>query len=300
MNSFNFLQYIRPELLTLLAIDLVIAIALLSLMRFISGLWAKVNTTHELSEKDNFAFGISIAGGIIAMGIVLTGAITGEAANSYLAEAIGVASYGLVGLSLIKIGRFIHDKVSLHHIDKAEQIRQENISVAIVDAAAVIATAIIIRSVLLWVEGINAYTFIAIVSGFAVSQAVLVFVTRLREHQYAKNNQDASFQQALLDGQTALAIRHAGHMIATALAVKAASYFLIYQPTEILGNLIGWLGISLAMAAVIYVLNKLARAIILMGINTSVEVDQQENIGVAAAEFAIVVSIALITVSLMA
>ncbi|MER2494326.1 DUF350 domain-containing protein [Catenovulum sediminis] len=300
MNSLDFLTYIRPELLTLLAIDLAIAIILLSAMRLVSGFWARVNTTTELSEKDNFAFGISMAGSIFAMGIVLTGAITGESANSYLYEAVGVLSYGLVGLLLIKVGRFIHDKVSLNHINKVEEIRNENVSVAIVDAAAVVATAIIIRSVLLWVEGINVYTFIAILSGFAVSQAVLVVVTRLRESNYAKHNQDASFQEALKGGQIALAIRHAGHMVATALAVKAASYFLLYQPTQIIVNLLGWLIISIAMAIIIFILNKIARRIILFGIDTTVEVDQQHNVGVAAAEFAIVVSIALIMTSLMA
>lgn len=300
MNSINVFSYLKPELIALLAIDLVIAIILLAAMRFISGLWAKVNTTEELSQKDNFAFGISLAGSIIAMGVVLTGAITGESANSYLVEAIGVFSYGVAGLILIKIGRFVHDKVSLNKINKVEAIRDENVAVAIVDAAAVIATAIIIRAVLLWVEGMDIYTLIAVLTGFAVSQTVLVVVTRLRESNYAKNNQDASFQDALKHGQIAVAIRHAGHMIATAFAVKAASYFLIYQPTGIVTNLIGWFSISLIMTILIFLLNKLARRIILMNIDTCAEVDQQDNIGVAAAEFAIVVSIALILTALMA
>ncbi|MCU4675163.1 DUF350 domain-containing protein [Catenovulum sp. 2E275] len=300
MNSLNVFSYIRPELITLLAIDLAIAIVLLSAMRLVSGLWAKVNSTEELSQKDNFAFGISMAGGIIAMGIVLTGAITGESANSYLTEAVGVASYGLVGLILIKIGRYIHDKISLNRINKVEAILAENVAVAIVDAAAVIATAIIIRSVLLWVEGINIYTLVAVLTGFAVSQTVLVAVTRIREKNYARNNQNASFQEALQNGQIAVAIRHAGHMLATAFAVKAASYFLIYEPTSIVTNLIGWFSISLVMTILIFVLNKIARRIILIGIDTSAEVDKQDNIGVAAAEFAIVVSIALILTALMA
>lgn len=300
MNSLNVFSYIKPELIALLAIDLVIAIILLSAMRLMSGLWAKVNTTEELSHKDNFAFGISMAGSIIAMGIVLTGAITGEAANSYLVEAIGVASYGLAGLILIKVGRYIHDKVSLNKINKVEAIREENVAVAIVDAAAVISTAVIIRAVLLWVEGINVYTLVAVLTGFAVSQTVLVAVTRIREKNYASNNQDASFQEALKQGQIAVAIRHAGHMLATAFAVKAASYFLIYEPTSIISNLVGWISISLIMTVLIFVLNKIARHIILMGVDTTVEVDQQDNIGVAAAEFAIVVSIALILTALMA
>ena len=53
-------------------------------MRFLLGLTSQVNSTEELAQKDNFAFGVSVAGSILALGIVLTGAITGENAPSYL------------------------------------------------------------------------------------------------------------------------------------------------------------------------------------------------------------------------
>ena len=62
-------------------------------------------TKEELSKKDNFAFGVSVAGSILALGIVLTGAITGENAPSYLMEIVGMLAYGVYGLVLIKIGR---------------------------------------------------------------------------------------------------------------------------------------------------------------------------------------------------
>ncbi|MDG2392301.1 MAG: hypothetical protein P8M49_02235, partial [Thalassotalea sp.] len=71
----NILQFaaIDQHILIILAIDIAIAILLLSAMRFIAGLTAKVNTTEELAVKDNFAFGISVAGSVAALGIVLTG-----------------------------------------------------------------------------------------------------------------------------------------------------------------------------------------------------------------------------------
>ena len=100
-----------------------IAIALFMAMRFITGLSANVDTTDELAQKDNFAFGISVAGSVAALGIVLTGAITGENADSYLMEAIGMASYGIFGLILIKIGRVFHDRFALNQIDENAQIK---------------------------------------------------------------------------------------------------------------------------------------------------------------------------------
>ena len=236
MNTFIEITGLNQELLIFLAIDITIAIILLGAMRFISGLSAKVNSTDELAKEDNFAFGISVAGSVAALGIVLTGAITGENADSYLMEAIGMASYGIFGLILIKIGRVFHDRFALNQIDKNAQIKARNITVGIVDASGAIATAIIIRAVLLWVYGLDINTFTAIAAGFIVSQAMLVLVTRIKERQYAANNQNSSMQTAFADGQVALAIRYAGQVISTALAVTAASHFLTYSPDTLLVN----------------------------------------------------------------
>ena len=97
MNTLIEVTAINQELMIFLAIDITIAIILLGAMRFLSGLTAKVNSTDELAKEDNFAFGISVAGSIAALGIVLTGAISGETADSYLMEAVGMFSYGLFG-----------------------------------------------------------------------------------------------------------------------------------------------------------------------------------------------------------
>lgn len=290
---------LNTDLLIYLAIDVVIAIILLSTMRFISGLTAQVNSTDELSKQDNFAFGISVAGSIAALGIVLTGAISGENAESYAIEVVGMFFYGILGLLLIKVGRFIHDRVALNQINKTEHILNRNITVGIVDAAGAIATAIVIRAVLLWVHGIDVNTLTAILSGFVVSQAMLIFITRIKEKQYAKNNQDDCMQEAFGRGQVALAIRYAGQLISTALAVTAASHFLTYSPDTLFENLAGWLLIGIVMTLLVTVLTTIAKKLILWGINLVEEVDQQHNIGVASVEMAISISIALILSALM-
>jgi Domain of Unknown Function (DUF350) len=299
-NTLIEITAVNSELLTFLAIDLVIAIALLSAMKFISGLSANVNTTDELSKQDNFAFGISVAGSIAALGIVMTGAITGETAESYALEAIGMLSYGIFGLLLIKVGRMMHDRFALNKLNKTELIKAGNVTIGIVDAASTIATAIVIRAVLIWVYGIDVNTFIAILSGFIVSQIMLVIVTRLKERQFAKHNQNDSLQEAFTHGQVALAIRYAGQVISTALAVTAASYFFIYSPDTLVLNLLGWLLFGVLMTLLVSVLTFIAKKIILWGINLVEEVDQQHNIGVASIEMAISISIALILTALMA
>jgi hypothetical protein len=299
MNTFIEITGLNQELLIFLAIDITIAIILLGAMRFISGLSANVNSTDELAKEDNFAFGISVAGSVAALGIVLTGAISGENADSYLMEIIGMASYGIFGLILIKVGRIFHDRFALNQIDKNAQIKARNIAVGIVDASGAIATAIIIRAVLLWVYGLDINTFAAITAGFIVSQAMLVLVTRIKEYQYGANNKKNSMQKAFAEGQVALAIRYAGQVISTALAVTAASHFLTYSPETLLVNLVGWLVFGIVMTLLVALLTSIAKRLVLMGINLVEEVDQQHNIGVASVEMAISISIALILTALM-
>lgn len=300
MNNLIEITGLTQDLLIYILIDLTIAIILLSAMRFISGVSASVNTTDELSKQDNFAFGISVAGSIAALGIVLTGAITGENAESYLMEVIGMTSYGVLGLILIRVGHIIHDRIALQKLDKNAQIKKQNITVGIVDAASVIATAIIIRAVLLWVNGLTLSTFIAIVSGFIVAQTMLVIVTRIKEHQYAKHNQNDCMQEAFENGQVALALKYAGQVISTALAITAASHFFTYNENTLVINLLGWLLFGLIITLIVAILTNIAKRIILMGINFVEEVDQQHNIGIAVIEMAISISIALILTALMA
>jgi hypothetical protein len=299
MNTFFEITALNQDLLIYLVIDISIAIVLLGAMRFISGLSAKVNSTQELAQKDNFAFGISVAGSVAALGIVLTGAISGENAPSYWMEFVGMFAYGTLGLILIKIGRVIHDKLSLQRLNKTQEILNENLTVGIVDAAGAIATAIIIRAVLLWVHGLNVDTFIAIIAGFIISQAILLLVTRLKERQYAKNNQGDCLQEAFTRGQTAIAIRYAGQLISTALAVTAASHFLTYSPETLFYNLISWFVFAVVMTLLVAILTAIAKRIVLWGINLVEEVDQQQNIGVACVEMATSISIALILTALM-
>jgi uncharacterized membrane protein YjfL (UPF0719 family) len=300
MNTLIDLVGVNQELLIYLAIDITIAIILLGAMRFLLGLTSKVNSTEELAKKDNFSFGVSVAGSTLALGIVLTGAISGENAPSYMMEVIGMLAYGGYGLALIKVGRIIQDKVALQHLDKTELIKEQNLSAGIIDAAGAIATAIIIRAVLLWVDGLNFSTFIAITSGFIVAQAVLVLVTRIREKRYATNNQEDCLQEALSHGNLALAIRYSGQLISTALAVTAASHFLVYSPDTLMVNLLGWLVFGLIMTVLVALLTTIAKRIVLWGINLVEEVDQQHNIGVASIEMTTSISIALILTALMA
>nr|MBP7663883.1 hypothetical protein [Shewanella sp.] len=154
--------------------------------------------------------------------------------------------------------------------------------------------------VLLWAEDLTVDTFIAIFSAFAISQLMLVLLTRWRENRFASRNQDSSMQQALAQGHTALALRHAGYMIAMALSFNAASHFIIYNPTAYVTNVIGWLVFSVIMLIALSLLLFVVKKLVLARIDLADEVERQHNIGIAAVEMAISIAIALILTALMA
>lgn len=283
-----------------LAIDMVIAILLLITLRLMSGKMASVSTSDELCAQDNIAFGISVAGRMLALCIVLAAAVESSAKNDYLGSALSMLLYGLVGILLIKIGRIAHDKIILNHLDKEQHIRQRNNSIALIDASSSIATALIIRSVMLWVEGSDVNALMAIMSGFIVTQAILLTTTRIYERRFKENNQSGSLQKALTKGQMALAVQHSGHLLGTAIVVTGAGDLLIYNPVGYVSNLTSWLIIGLALTVFLTLLVSLSKRLILAGLDLVQEVDLQHNIGVASIELALSVGIALILVSLVA
>ena len=71
-------------------VDFAIISLLFISLKLLKGLVSNVHATDEIASRDNFAFGISFAGGIGALGIMLTGATTGEFGHPLLNEAVNM------------------------------------------------------------------------------------------------------------------------------------------------------------------------------------------------------------------
>jgi hypothetical protein len=269
------------NLLVYLAIDVGIAIALLFLIRSLSGYLKKVSVREELGERDNFAFGISLAGHMFALTIVLSAVVGRHINMGYEAAALGMFLFGALGILLVKIGRFAHDKLVLNRLDKDEMISEKNVSVALVDASSAIASAIIIRSMIEWAQGADANAFIAVFSGGVVVLTVLLFATRLYEFRFAEDNQNRGFQRTLCNGQIALAIQHSGNLIGI-------------DPQGFVSNVTGWLIAGLVFASTLMVLTSITKRIVLLGVSWRKEVALHHNIGIASIEAVLSIGIALL------
>ena len=265
MDALIKLVPLGSDLWIYLAIDVSIALALLVVMKWVTGLTRKNSVTEELGIKDNFAFGISIAGGMLSLCIVLS---------------------SVVG--------FAHDKLVLNRVDTHAMISERSVSVALVDAASLVASAIVLRNIMVWVDGSDMNAIIAIVTGFSVVLTMLLVMTRILEVRYAKDNQNDSFQGALRKGQLALAIEHSGNLLGTAMIVSAAKNLLIYNPSGYVSNVTGWLVVSVALAIALHILVLINKKVIMFGMNFRQEVDQQHNVGVASLGFTLSIGTAMV------
>ena len=283
----------------ILSVDLLIAVGATCALRYLQGLLAGVDTATELAARDNYAFGISIAGGTLALALVLAGAVSGEASDGLLAEAWNVAAYAIVGIVLLKVGTVINDQVIFHQFSLKQQVHENNIAAGIVQAANLIALGLIINTATYWVESDSWLGTFSVILIFFAAQVVLLAVTWLRGRIYEKRHKGERLQIALEKGNSALAIRYMGHLLSAAFGVKAASGLLAYQSFGLTGLIFNWLFVALVITAVISGLAALARRAVLHNINVVEEVDEQQNIGVASIEATLFIAIGLIVSSLL-
>ena len=287
------------DLWVYVAIDVGLALVLLLVMKWLSRSRAKVSVSDELGVKDNFAFGISVAGGMLSLCLVLSSVVGRHVGQGYEQAAIGMVLFGIIGILLVKVGRFAHDKIVLDAVDTQHKVSDRNVSVALVDAASLVSSAIILRSIMVWVDGSDVNAMIAIVTGFLVVLTILLIMTRIYEMRYAMQNQNHSFQSALDTGQLALAVQHAGNLLGTAIVVSSAGALLSYSPQGYVSNVTGWLVTSVVLSLLLWALVAFSKRAVLNGINYQKEVDEQHNVGVATVELTLSVGLAMIISSVL-
>ncbi len=279
----------------MLAMDFAIIFVVLLSIRALFGFISGVNATSELASKDNFAFGIALTGATAGVAIMLSGVATGGLARSFGEEAALMAVFALVGLVLMWLTRLIFDRVTLPGVSVKEEIDRANTAIAIVDAGNIVATAIMIRAVIISADNDITAGLIAVFIGYVASQIILTLTAFYRVRLFASRNAGGQFQEAVRDGNMALALRFAGFQIAVAFAVTAASDLdLLDQFANPVLKGLAWGVASLVLAVALVILSAIAERFVLAGVDVSEEVDQQRNIGVGLVEVAVYVSIGLL------
>ncbi|VAX08278.1 hypothetical protein MNBD_GAMMA25-506 [hydrothermal vent metagenome] len=280
-------------------VDFLIALILLTGMRFLSGLVSNVSATHEISSKDNTAFGISLSGAMIAISIMLIGVISGDAGYSLANEAFTVILFGIIGIVLMWLTRIAFDRISFPALSIQQQIMQGNMAASIIDACNMIATAIIIKGAMSWVDGNLSMALVAVVVSFVAAQIIMALATLYRVKVYEKRHQGLRLHSAIENNNIALALRFSAYRIGIAIAVSAAFTAVEYDSDAFASVFILWFAIALLLFVLLTLIAIVIRYGVLHRVNVGEEVGQQANIAVGAIEGSIYIVVGLLLAGLI-
>ncbi|AZQ62704.1 DUF350 domain-containing protein [Flammeovirga pectinis] len=185
----------------------------LAFARVFKGLVVKDDVNKELTEKDNVAYGVSMAGYFLGVSIVYIGAMIGPS-NGLMNDVIAVLSYSIGGIIAMLISRIINDKLIFSHIVNVKEIvDNRNVSIGLIQTASYVASGLMIASAISGEGGgpVNALVF------YLVGQAFLVLYTK----GYI-NASTYNIQEELKAGNLAIAFSVTGKMLAIGLIVMTA------------------------------------------------------------------------------
>lgn len=280
-------------------VDFIIAVGILSAMRFLAGTVASVSATHEISQKDNKAFGVSLAGAMVAVSIMLMGVVSGEAGYSLANEILNVILFGVIGIVLMWVTRIIFDRVSFPGLSIHDQIMQGNLAASIIDASNMIATAIIIKGAMTWVEGGLMMSVLAVVVSFIASQVIMALATVYRVKVYEKRHEGAQLHTAIEQDNVALSLRFSAYRIGIAIAVTAAFTAVEYVPEAFVLMFFSWFAVALMLFIALTLIAIVIRYAVLHGVNVGEEVGEQRNISVGVIEGSIYIVVGLLLAGLI-
>ncbi len=283
------------------AIDFVILMGFMAALRLLAGMIANVSLKNLLEEQDNFAAGIALAGAIVAVAILMMGVVDGDAGATYEEEITLMVGYGIVAMLFMGLTRKIFDNVGLRQISIQQEIMRGNVAAGVIDAFNLIATAVIIRAAMSWVDGSTFLGLAVVVGIFLISQFILLIATVYRTAVFSRRhkNDGKTLQGEIKAGNIALAIRFSGYRVGVALAVTATSGVVVYDPSLLPISVLAWALTAVVIFIAQTLLSILLRYILLPGVNIAEEVGVQKNVAIGSIEAAIYVGIGFTFVGLL-
>jgi uncharacterized membrane protein YjfL (UPF0719 family) len=282
----------------IILLNMLIVIGLFTALRLFSGTIAHIKASDELLKKDNPAFGISLAATTFAVALLLAGTVYGSPEVDAKHSILGVGIFGLIAIALMAVTRVIFDKITLPAVLLREEIIKGNMAVAIADAGNVLAAAVILHTVLIWVLGFDMGSLMALLAGYVVSQLILTSVTLIKRRAFKIFHKGYDLQEELNKGNIAVALRFAGLKIGTAFAIATAAHVVVYEQYNLPIILVAWFIASVVAVLIWRLLCLVAEHIILWRVDTKSEVLEQRNIAVGALQAVIYISLGMLISSI--
>lgn len=288
---------LTPHYVLVLLVNLAVAFLLLLSLKTLAGGLANVSVTSELAERDNPAFGISLAGVAVAVTLMMTGVMSGDASENLVAEVGLVTSYGVLGIVLMFLTRLVFDRFLLPSISIKSEIKKGNIAAAILEASNVVAAGIVVRAAMIWIDDANLAQCGGVIGVYLLSQIIMSLSAKYAIWAHDRRSKQR-LDKNIEDGNVALAFSFAGYRLAVALAITAVSGLVPYVTGDFFALALTWLVVSAVMTVLVTILVKIADRLILPRVDLNDEITGQSNLAIGSLQFAINVSVGLIIVAL--
>ena len=148
------------------AVSLVVIFA----AKWANDLASSYKLNEQLTEKDNKAIGLALAGYLLAVCIILWSVLTTDSTSNFLWADIGsTLIWSLLGISLLLVARGINDRLLLPRFNNAKELVQDrNVGTGAVIACTHIGTALVIRAAMSGDEDVSIGMPYALTCGYFV------------------------------------------------------------------------------------------------------------------------------------
>lgn len=259
---------------------------------------AKQILNEEIAKRDNFALGITYACQIAVICISIAYLFNDISMATIEQQPLRTTTLLLLIFVYISVGQYIHRKWILYKFNEEQAILKQNICAALVDSGMLVANCILVLALYHWVHPRGVSDLLVVTLGFILLQGMFALDSKFREKRFAKANQGASLQQNFNLANTSIGIRYAGKTIGLALAIYAGLHSAPYYGATVVENLFSVILHCGTMWALLYIATAILLYLSLPKVDIGLEVDHQDNIGIACLEFAVFAAIGYLLINM--
>ncbi|QTL37125.1 MULTISPECIES: hypothetical protein [Pseudoalteromonas] len=252
----------------------------------------------ELAKRDNFALGISYATHLAVVVICCAYVLNDTGMMVLQAESLRSGIILLLILVYIYFGQHIHRKWILSQFNEEQAILKQNVCAAVVDSGMLIGNTILVLGLYHWIHPQGFGNLLVVTLSFLLVQLMCALDSKIREWRFARYNQGASLQQNFNLANTSIGIRYAGKSIGLALAIYAGLHSAPYHGAKVVENLFVIVMHCGVMWLLLYGISHLLLQLALPRVDIGLEVDHQDNIGIACLEFAVFCAIGYLLINM--
>lgn len=272
-------------------IYLALSVLLLTLFKIVNDVSSSYSLNNELSERDNKAVGLSFAGFVFSICIIIQSVLFSPSLQNtenatlinWKNDILSTIIWAFIGCCLLLLSRIINDRLLLPRFSNTKElIENKNLGVGISQAASYISVALIISAILSSPQSESLSKDILLVGlWFIISNLIILifakayqFILPFNIHDELKNNNPAA------------ATSFSGFLLSAAIMIS----FYISRYDSILA-LIVWALMSFCLLALARLM---IEKIILRGLQLNKEISTDHNWGMALIEAVTLIGFSMI------